>query len=257
MLPNERQQSGNLNVAHLHNSALNIVEAACGVVSRPLELVLRPWHGTRYFPVPIIALSTLMMIVLPLISAMMTGIAAMIPFSHPARPIGMFDITSFAKLYFLLSAIHGFRLYRRMVHMHLEDHSNFEGPALPFFQLIPWSRSFWLTRIVFEPAFVLLTAIVLQDLFIIQSGLATYLQLAAIALAMKNFVSWYRAWEYLRDLLDARNAGPILASLIENKATDEDLASINLASFPKDVPPEIRTQAAITIARAYSPITEP
>jgi hypothetical protein len=255
MLPNERQQSGNLNVAHLHNSALNIVEAACGVVSRPLELVLRPWHGTRYFPVPIIALSTLMLIVLPAISAMAAGIAAMIPFSHPARPVGIFDIMSFAKLYFLLSAIHCFRLYRRMVHMHLEDHSNFEGPALPFFQLIPWSRSFWLTRIVLEPAFVLLTAIVLQDLFIIQSGLAIYLQLAAVALAMKNFVSWYRAWEYLRDLLDARNAGPILASLVENKATDEELASINLASFPKDVSPEIRTQAAITIARAYSPTT--
>jgi hypothetical protein len=253
MLPNESQQSGSLNVAHLHNSALNLVEAACAVVSRPLELVLRPWHGTRYFPVPITALSTLMMIIVPAILALMAGFAAMIPFSHPSRPVGIFDITAFAELYFLLSAIHCFRLYRRMVHMHLEEHSNFEGAALPFFQLIPWSRSFWVTRIVIEPAFVLLTAIVLQDFFIIQSNLAIYLELAALALACKNFVAWYRAWEYLRDLLDARNAGPILASLVDDKATEDELASINLASFPKDVPPEIRTQAAITIARAYNP----
>jgi hypothetical protein len=253
MLPNERQQSGNLNVAHLHNSALNIVEAACGVVSRPLELILRPWHGTRYFPVPITALTSLMMIVVPAILTLMAGFAAMIPFSHPTPSVGMFDITAFAKLYFLFSALHFFRLYRRMVHMHLEEHSNFEGPALPFFQLIPWSRSFWVTRIVIEPVFVLLASIVLQDLFIIQSSLSIYLELAALALACKNFVAWYKAWEYLRDLLDARNAGPILASLIDNKATEDELASINLASFPKDVPEEIRTQAAISIARAYDP----
>ena len=255
MLPNERQQSGSLNVAHLHNSALNLVEAACSVVSRPLELVLRPWHGTRYFPLPIVALSTLLMVVIPAISALMAGIAGMIPFSHPARPVGIFDVGSFAELYGLLTVLHFVRLYRRMIHLHLEDHSNFEGSALPFFQLIPWGRSFWPTRIVLEPTLVLLTAVVLQDFFIIQSGLATYLELAAVALACKNFVSWYRAWEYLRDLLDARNAGPILASLVENKATEEELASINLASFPKDVSPEIRTEAARTIARAYSPTT--
>ena len=49
MLPNERPQSGSLNVAHLHNSALNLVEAACGVVSRPLELVLRPCTALAIF----------------------------------------------------------------------------------------------------------------------------------------------------------------------------------------------------------------
>jgi hypothetical protein len=98
---------------------------------------------------------------------------------------------------------------------------------------------------------------VLKDFFIIQSGLATYLRLAAIALAMKNFVSWYRAWEYLRDLLDARNAAPILAKLVENDATEEELSTIHLASFPKDVPEAIRAQAAASIARAYSPETLP
>jgi hypothetical protein len=100
---------------------------------------------------------------------------------------------------------------------------------------------------------VLVLATVLEDLLIIQSGLALFLRLSALALLMKNFVSWYRSWEYLRDLMDARNAGPILAKLVEDRATDDDLAAINLASFPKDVAPEIRTQAATSIARAYSP----
>jgi hypothetical protein len=255
MLPSDKPQSGAMSAAHLHNSALNIVETICGSISRPIELVLRPWHGSRYFQVPVIGLSTLLMILLPVISALLTGIAGMIPFSHPALSIGMFDMASFAKLYFLLSAIHGIRIYRRMVHMHLEEHSVYEGPALPFFQLLPRGRSFWLVRIVFEPALVLIAAIALQDLFIIQSGLATFLEISAAALALRNFVSWFRAWEYLRDLIDAKNAGPILSKLIENTATEDDLASINLASFPKDVAPEIRQQAATTIARAYSPTT--
>jgi hypothetical protein len=252
MLPNDKAQTGALDLNQMHNTALNLVAAVCGIVSRPVDVILRPWHGTRAYPVPVVFLSSVMMILLPAISSAVTGIAAIIPFGHPSRPVGMFDIGSMAELYFLLSFIHSIRLYRRMIHMHLEEHSAYEGAALPFFQLIPWARSFWVTRIVLEPVFVFLLATVLQDLFIIQSGLAAYLHLAAVALAMKSFVNWYRAWEYLRDLMDAKNAGPILANLVDGKATDEDLASINLASFPKDVPPEIRAQAATSIARAYS-----
>ena len=253
MLPTDKSQSGSLNVSHLQNSALNAVEACWGILSRPVELVLRPFHGTRYFAVPIVAMSSLMMLLLPAIGALMTAAMSLIPFSHPSRSIGMFDMGSFAELYFLLSVAHAVRLYRLMTHLEREEHSCYEGKPLPFFQLVPWSKSFWVTRIILEPAFVLIAATVLQDLFIIQSGLALFLRLSALALLMRNFVAWYRSWEYLRDLMDARNAGPILAKLVENSATDDDLASINLASFPKDVSPEIRTQAATTIARAYSP----
>jgi hypothetical protein len=143
-----------------------------------------------------------------------------------------------------------------MIHMELEDHSQFEGPPLPFFYLLPKSRNFWFTRIVLEPVFVLLAATVLEDLFIIQSGLALYLRFVALALAMKNFIGWYRAWEFLRNLLDTRNAGPIIAKLVENKASEEDLAPIHLASFPKNIAPEIRRAAAAHIARVFSPGTD-
>jgi len=42
---------------------------------------------------------------------------------------------------------------------------------LVFFQLLPKSSSFWFTRIVLEPAVVLIAATVLGRLFIFQSGL--------------------------------------------------------------------------------------
>jgi hypothetical protein len=148
MLATDKNQSGSMNVAHLHNTALNAVEAFCSIVSRPVELGLRLFHGTRYFPVPVVALSSLMMLLLPAVGALMTAAVSLIPFSHPARSIGMFDMASFAELYFLLSVAHGIRLYRLMTHLEREEHSCYEGRPLPFFQLFPWSKSFWVTRII-------------------------------------------------------------------------------------------------------------
>ena len=88
-----------------------------------------------------------------------------------------------------------------------------------------------------------------------QSGLGAYLHFAALTLAMKNFISWFRTWEYLRKILDMRNVAPAISKLVENKATEEDLAPMHLASFPKNLDPEIRQAAASHIARLYSPET--
>jgi hypothetical protein len=253
MQPQRSAHSEGINLERLNTSALNIVEAACSVVAMPVEIILRPWYGTRYFPPPIICFAALLMILLPAISAVITGLVSLIPFGpHIAPPVGIISMSLWAQIFFLQCAVHAVRLYRRMTRMHTEACSTYEGPPLPFFALIPWSRSWWLTRIVIEPVFVLIAATVLHDLLIIQSGLATYLQFAAVTLAMKEFIAWYVSWQYLRDLMDAKNAGPILAKLVDNQATEAELSTINLASFPADIPEEIRTQAAISIARAYS-----
>ena len=239
---------------HFQNTAIGVVETACSVVCRPLELGLRVFHGTRYFSVLVISLSSALMILMPVLSAMATAILQMIPFAaHPARPAGLFGMADFAKLYATLSCFHFIRLYRRMVNVHSEQHSRFEGPPLPLFRLIPGSSSWWRTRIVLEPVLVLVIASVLQDLFIIQSGLALYLRIAAVALCAKECLTWYAAWQYVRDLLDAQAAGPILARLVENKASSEDLAAVHIASLPSDLSPDLRDRAAATIARAYSP----
>ena len=82
---------------------MNVVEAVCAILCRPVELILRPWHGSRYFPPPIIFFSTLLMILLPVFSATVTGVISMIPFTHARPPIGLYGIGSLAELYFLLS----------------------------------------------------------------------------------------------------------------------------------------------------------
>jgi hypothetical protein len=245
--------SGAMNMEHLQNSSINLVETFCSIVSMPVEMIIRPQYGTRYFSIPVTFFSGLLMLMLPALFAVVASIMQMIPFNHYAPPPGMFDFGSLTRLYFMLCIGHGFRLWQKMLHMERELHSEYEGPPLPFFSLIPKSRSFWFTRIILEPCFVFLAATVLEDLFIVQGSLGTYLHFVALALAMKNFISWFRTWEVLRKILDMRNAAPAMARLIENKATEEDLAPMHLAGFPKNIDPQIRRAAAVHIAHVYSP----
>ena len=80
-----------------------------------------------------------------------------------------------------------------MIHMEREQHSEYEGPPLPFFALLPKSQSFWFTRIVLEPCFVFRRCNRACRTFSSCSpALAAYLHFAALALAMKNFISWFR-----------------------------------------------------------------
>jgi hypothetical protein len=245
--------SGALNMEHLQNSSINIVETFCSIVAMPVEMIIRPRYGTRYFPVPVTFCSGVMMLLLPPILSLWAGFMRMFPASHYSPAEGLFDFVAMSRLYFLLCAVHGFRLWGRMLHMEREQHSQYEGPPLPFFSLLPKSQSFWFLRIIIEPCFVFLLATVLEDLFIVDGGLGGYLHCAALALACKNFVSWFRSWQFLRKILDMRSAAPAMVRLVENKATPEDLATMHLASFPKDLDPQIRRAAAVHIAHALSP----
>lgn len=245
-----------MNIQRINDVAMNAVENLCSIVTMPVEIIIRPQYGTRYFPVPVVFFAVFMMIILPALSALFTGVQQMIPFSSYRAPLGLFGIGSLAKLYFALSVVHSVRLYRRMLDMSSEVCSEYEGPPLPFFRLLPKSRSFWFTRIVWEPAFIFATATILERILIFQSGLGTYLQITALMLAMKNAIAWFKNWEYLRKLMDARFAGPIIAKLVENRATEDDLATVHLASFPTNLSPDIRQAAVSHIARAFSPESE-
>ena len=180
------------------------------------------------------------------------AVGGMIPFTHFQPPRGMFSMGDFAELYFLLSLFHGLRIYRLMIWPEKELHSELKGPHGFFIRLIPGTSSWWLTRIAIEPALIFIAATVLESIYIIQSGLSADLHVAAFALLMKNFIAWYRSWEFLRRILDSRAAGPIIARLVDDTASQDELAQIHLANFPKNISSELRTTAAIHIARAFN-----
>jgi hypothetical protein len=63
-------------------------------------------------------------------------------------------------------------------------------------------------------------------------------------------------WQFIRGLLDSRHAAPIIAKIVEGRATQDELARVQLASFPTNLPDDIRRAAAMHIAHAYSPETK-
>jgi hypothetical protein len=251
-MPDMHQNTNNMNFDQLQDYAMGIIHTVCGSFSRPIEMMfLRPRHGTRYFNIAQITLSTLGMLLLPAFAGAADTAKNLVPFMHATPPPGFFDIGSFSRLFFLASLAHSFRLYRRMIKPETELHSQFEGPPLPFFHLLPKGRSFWFTRIVLEPLFVYIAAGILANFLIITPGLCLFLHFSALCLAIKEFVDWYANWIFIRNLLDSRNAGPLISKLVEDTATQEDLAPIHLASFPKAISPELRQEAAEYIARTY------
>lgn len=212
---------------------VNVVYNFCAIVTMPAELALRPWHGTRYFtPVHLIAASV-MMIILPLVFGIAGAVGSMIPFSHAQASMGFLDMGGVSRLFFLGCLVHGIRKWRLMSHPEREAISTYEGEPLFFFKMLPKS-SFWRIRILYEPAFLFACSIMLPNLFIVTPGVGTFLVIMAILLAMKGYVSWYVSWEEIRRLLDAKNAGPIIADIIENRGTEADFAKVHIASVPDD-----------------------
>lgn len=251
MMPSLSQSQPSSTIDHFQDSMINIVYNLCSIVTMPVELALRPFHGTRYFPPIIMLFSMGMMILIPMIFSFAGAVAGMIPFAQVQASIGLIGMWGLSKLFFLGCLIHGIRKWRLMLHMEREKSSVYEGPALFFFTWLP-KASFWRIRILYEPLFLIVLSVVLPNFFILEPAAANFLVICAIFLAMKNYAGWYMHWQFIRELMDMRHASPIIAALAENRETEEDLASIHLASFPKDLSPDMRKAAVSHIAHVFA-----
>jgi len=243
----QQQQQPGIAIEHLHETGMAIVHGICSIITLPIEYWLRPHFGTRYFNPVVTFFSFVMMVFFSAFVTLFSGLGRMLPFHGVQRsaPIS-FGMLFFA--YFVSGTIHNFRTWRLMIHMQLEEHSQFEGPALPFFRLLPKGRSFFFVRIVWEPLFVWGVALTLSRFFLAEWSVVLYLMIAALALFAKNSIEWYKGWQYLRNLLDVKNRGPLLAKFAEGSASDDELAQIHLSQFPQSAPADIRKAAAQQIA---------
>lgn len=239
------QQPGNIYT--LQQKASDAIYIVCGAISLPIEFVLRPHYGSQYVSPIQLALASLMMLMLPVIFDLSTYVPLPLFASHLTTP----PLITLTKYFFIGAFLHCIRVWWRMLHMASEKNARFEGDPLPIFKLFPKS-SFYMIRIIWEPLTVFLVASTLHKMGYIQHA-AIYLEVAAFALMMKSFVAWHYVWNYMRDLMNLQHAAPIIARAVENNATGSEMASINLASFPKDAPPEMKRAAAIHIARTLYP----
>ena len=249
----------NTTLEQMYKIGLELSRNVCGIVTMPIEFGLRPFFGTRYFN-PIHAIfAWAVMIFLPLIG--MTSSR----FGHSSSSSGLIGLGTISFLFFAAHAIHGPRTWRRMIQMDRERFSRFEDEALPFFKYLPYGDNFWLVRIVHEPAFVMLVALVLSACRVLTHAAGLYLAFVAAALSFKAFIGWYLFWNEVRDGMDIRNIGPIWARVIAGRATETERAAVHLAGFPKSVPPEVKqavVQARIDklpdeVASLLSPLQVP
>ena len=256
MNPNQAGRSGPLDINNLEDAAQNILLFIASIVSKTADTAVRPLFGTRYYSPAVETFAFLLLIVVASVHSMAVEMTHMIPFvGGPPPAAGMLDLWWLVRISLIVQIIQRIRLFRRMINVSRERFSWYEGPPLPLLQFIPGCSSFWRTRSLMEPALVFVVASVLQHLFIFQSSLATFLQVSAVALFVKQSLHWYMSWQVMRDAIDAANAAPLMSAFIEGRATDEEMAPIHLASFPKDTTPEIRRVAAIKVARAYGQST--
>lgn len=240
-------------VDHWQESMIAIVYNVCSIVTMPVELALRPGHGTRYFSPIVMFLSAGMMIVIPVFFGFAGAVGRALPFVRVQAQLGLIGMGGLSRLFFLGCLIHGIRKWRLMLHMEREKNSVYEGPPLFFFAWLP-QATFWRIRIVYEPLFVLALSAVLPNFFIVEAGVGYFLFVSALFLAMKDYTGWYIQWQFLRELMDMKFAGPIIARLAENPEADSELESIHLASFPKDLPDDIRKAAVSHLAKVFSPV---
>jgi len=237
MMPSQMRSQQPASIDQFQDNMINVVYNFCSIVTMPVEMVLRPFHGTRYFAPVIMVFSAAMMILLPVIFGFAGAVSHFMPFAQ-APPEAMIGMWVFTRLFFLGCLIHGIRKFRLMLHMERELSSLYEGPALFFFGLLP--GGFWRQRILYEPLFLFALSIVLPNFFILDTAAANFLMFSSFFLAMKEYTAWYMQWQTIRELMDMKFAGPIIARMADNQASDDELAMVHMASFPKDTPDEIR-----------------
>jgi hypothetical protein len=238
----DNQNPGTLR--ELYQGGLNVAQGVCGIITTPVEYALRPFFGTRYFDPIQMMFTCLLMTLLPLLG----GLTNMLPIAESDSGGGYVGLGTVSMLFFVGSIIHAPRLWRRVFNMELEQHSQFEGEPLPFFEQLPLGKSFWAVRVLWEPAFVATLAIILRLVTILDRPAMVYLLVCAVALAVKNYLCWYQAWLQLRTMMDTKFAGPLVAKAVTGKATEKELARVHLAGFAGSVPPEIRAAAILQMA---------
>ena len=241
-----------MSIDQLQDRALNIVYNGASLFTMPLEMVLRPRYGSLYFSAANQFFTAILLTILSAFFTVTLTVGQMIPFVHFRGPVGIYGLGSLTEFFFLAGIVHGVRIWRRMIHPETEDIATFEGSPLPIFGWLPQGGSHWVIRIVYEPVLVFALSIVLSTLLIIQSPLMLYLQIAALMLAMKSYVAWFKHWSYIRRLMDLTNAAPIIARIVNNTASNEEMARVHLASLPTNLPPDIRKATIAHVARAYS-----
>ena len=161
--------------------------------SFPLEMVLRPRYGSRYFKIVLVVLAILLF----------PGVCIL------STPFGPKSSMAALVVFWGLFIYHTFRqrpFYSRPKETEID--SELDNPGWSFL-----SHGSWLwTRAVWEPLFALTVIVILYGLGL-SWPLALFLIIACFALSFKCFLLWYLAWLWRRTRLDMQNRMPVMEEI--------------------------------------------
>lgn len=217
------------------------------IIAMPIELAMRPRFGTMYFHPVTAALGCLLMQLITAFGLAAQPAARAAAGGHSA-PIGMGVVYL---LFCVACLVHTPRLWRRAMHMELEEDAEDEGPALPFFRLLPMA-GWGMTRIVYEPLSIVLAGIVGYALGLIEPFVLAYLLLVSAALAWKNAIRWYEVWRVIREILNNQSRGRTLQTFVKGKASPATVGPFVLAAAAA-ASPALRRTIATSIAPGLTP----
>jgi hypothetical protein len=127
-LPVFRRRDGS--IEQFQETALNVMYNVASIFTMPVEILIRPQFGSRYFSAPNLFLSAIMLTLAAAFTTLTQSVGQMIPFVRVRGPAGMFGLGSLTTLFFLANIVHGLRIWRRMIDMSREGNSMFEGLAM-------------------------------------------------------------------------------------------------------------------------------
>src|ERR1017187_1184854 len=87
-------------IEQFQETALNVMYNVASIFTMPVEILIRPQFGSRYFSAPNVFLSAILMTIIAAFSSVAEGVGQMIPFAHVRGPVGMYGIGSMTTLFF-------------------------------------------------------------------------------------------------------------------------------------------------------------
>lgn len=191
-----------------------VIIGGCNGFCLPLEMVLRPRYGTRYFLLTSYAWSWGVMqswLALSWVIRIFRALAPGIP--AETRPV---DMGTVLLIFYALFVYHVIRLRRLVVNMNLEKDSEMENSGWKLLRYLPSGKLWTRQRMVYEPVICAAMTIGLYRAEILAFPATAFLLIGSISLSLKATMIYWQGWEFVRGGRDAMARTSVMRAFGKN-----------------------------------------
>jgi len=227
------------------NFGMDAVHFVASIFAAPFEMALRRRIGSRYMHPVILALAAFP----PILMWAASGAAGkLVNVSNGF--IGMGRVYIAFQILYWLHIVHVVHVFAKP---EKEELSYEDGKAAPFWKLLPKGDSWAMTRFIYEPVLVLGLGIFLPLMGILTPAAGMYFGFGAFALVLRTLFIYYRAWEFLRDILDQFGMTRKMAGAARVSNIDSVRAAVMRAASNTQIPMGARIAVEATAKQSLTP----